>query len=220
MEQLIKKGKPLHLQSYELLKASIVSGDYLPGERLTEASLSKELGVSRATIRESLKMLQQDGLIDYDKGSLKVITPDWEMANSLYLCRERLESLAARLLAESVTEETSERLREIIDLTEKALAEKDIPNIVKLNTDFHHTIIEECGNKELTTIMRMVRAKVTFIRNSLHTNYFRQDNYLDEHREVCEAICQKDPEKAEQAMSRHLKNDLQAVKILFNKTEE
>lgn len=219
MEQLIKKGKPLHLQSYELIKNGIVAGDYLPGERLTEARLSKELGVSRATIRESLKMLQQDGLIDYEEGSLRVITPNWEMANSLYLCRERLESLAARLLAEKIDEETAARLRENIDLTEKALQAKDIPNIVKQNTNFHHTIVEECGNKELTIIMRMVRAKVTFIRNSLHSNYFRQDNYLEEHREVAEAICRKEPARAEEAMSRHLKNDLQAVKILFNQTE-
>ncbi|CAM4012721.1 GntR family transcriptional regulator [Alkalicoccus chagannorensis] len=220
MNEIIKKEKPLHLQSYDILRGAIIGGEWEPGMRLTEASLSREIGVSRATIREALKMLQQDGLIFHDGTALRIIEPTLKMAEALYVCRERLESLAAGLMAEQKAGSGSDALRIILNETEKALEVDDTGEIVRLNTAFHQTIIDYCENEELQALMKTVQAKVTFIRSSLHQQNFRREHYLKEHQQICEAVAAGNKELAESAMSNHLQKDLETVRKWFSNRDD
>ena len=217
MKKNIKKNEPLHLQSYKIIKDHITQGEFSPGERITESGLSKDLGVSRGTIRETIKMLIQDGLIIHEGGCLRIFLPTLTMATDLYLCRERLESLAAKLATRNITDEEKRKLESILRKADKALSEGNIIELGRLNTSFHQLIVTCSRNNELLQLINVIRAKVAFIRNSLHRNYVRGDSHIQEHKDIAQAIFNNDEHKAEELMSYHIKKDLEAIHVLFSK---
>ncbi len=217
MIKSVKKREPLHLQSYRVIKEGITQGQYDPRERITEVGISIELGVSRGTAREAIKMLLQDGLIVQQDGCLKIFEPTLEKATELYLCRERLESLAAKLATRNITSEEKKKLSFYLTKAKLAIKERDSLKLSKLNTDFHHLIIMSSRNDELLQLMNLISAKVSFIRNSLHCNYVRTGNWYEEHQEIAQAIFNNNEVEAEKLMIKHIKKDLEAINILFSK---
>jgi DNA-binding GntR family transcriptional regulator len=211
----IIKSEPLHLQSYRIIKEGILTGDHASGHRITELGLSRELGVSRGTIREAVKMLIQDGLLVQRDGNIYIFEPTLEVAVDLYLCREKLESLAAKLAARNILPSQKEELKIVLEKTKEALLEGNRPLIIKLNTEFHEKIINFSNNQELKQLMNVIRSKIICLRNSVQRNYARQDDFILEHEAIAGAIISGDELEAESAMSLHIQNDLKAIHKLF-----
>lgn len=211
----IVKTEPLHAQLYQLIKKRLIEGFYSPGERLVEVRLAEEFEVSRAPVREAMRMLVQDELLIQNGNRLYVFEPTLQDMVDIYQCRKRLESLAARLAALNINDVQLESLCNIIEETNEAWNREDMTQVVQLNTCFHETVLNASGNGQLISLTNMIRDKVTYLRNCSFKGNVRGVSFLREHERIVAALRGRNGEKAEIEMNGHIENDLQALISLF-----
>lgn len=211
----VVKTEPLHAQLYQLIKKRLIDAFYQPGERLVEVRMADEFGVSRAPVREAMRMLIQDGLLIQKGSALHVFDPTVQDMIDIYQCRQRLEALAATLAAANIKKEQLEHLNEIMRETKKAWDIRDMEKVISLNIGFHETVLEASGNQQLITLTSMIRDKVTYLRNCSFKGNVRDQSFIGEHEQILRALGERDGEKAEKEMHRHIENDLQALISLY-----
>jgi len=120
------------------LRQQIVNGDYPPGERLTEDRLASDFGVSRNPVREALRVVQAEGFVTMvPRRGAVVSSPDASTLADMFIVRERLETIAARLAAERVTEADVARLRALLDAAREATDRLDFSRVAELNSELH-----------------------------------------------------------------------------------
>jgi DNA-binding GntR family transcriptional regulator len=217
---VIVRNLPLHIQVYNVVKTNLLKGSYSPGEKLTELYLAKELGVSRGPIREAIRMLIQDGLLIQAGTHVHVFKPKSQTIIDLYVCRESLEGLAARLAAEKMASEKESAFNENIKQTRQALVQEDKESIVQLNTEFHDLILKFSQNNELSNLMGTIRDKILYMRNTLFNNLLRSSSFVEEHEEIAAAIVSGNGELAEQLMKQHIGRDLKSFDHFFLENEQ
>lgn len=211
MMQVIKSD-PLHLQLYAAIKKRLVQGEYEPGERIVETRLAESFQISRAPVREAIRMLIQDGLLEQRGKSIRVYQPNYQEILNLFLCRQNLESLAARLAAERANEEQKEALLETIRLTRDAWAKQDEDAVFELNTRFHHIIAKAAVNDPLLHLINTIDAKVMYARNVIFKDLIQNIRFIDQHESIVRAIIQQNPNLAEAEMKNHLQHDIEVYK--------
>ena len=156
----LESYKPLRELVFEKLREAIVDGTLPSGERLMEVQLAEDLGVSRTPVREAIRRLEMEGFVvmtprkgAYVSGfSLKDITDVFEI-------REALEALAASLAAERISEEQVADLHRHLELFEKATANHDVEEWVKLDTSFHAVIYNASQNERLVQMITILWKK-------------------------------------------------------------
>ncbi|MEL1133628.1 GntR family transcriptional regulator [Desulfitobacterium sp. THU1] len=203
------KNMPFHLQVYQILRESILTGKYRPGERLLEQKLAQELEVSRSPVREALRMLEQDGLVvTMDNGSGTVVNPmEVEDIEEIYQCRIATEPYAGYLATLRIKVEEIEELNQLVQEAELAYQNKDSERVVELNTLFHDQIVRISGNRRLSEIVDKVRSLSILARNTEFMLYSRPGDFLDEHKAIVEALAKKDPQRVESVIRKHIEND-------------
>lgn len=207
--QSIQRGKPLHAQAYQALRASIFSGILAPGDRLVETQLAQRFQVSRTPLREALRQLQQEGLVKADiNGGLRVTTISSTDAMQLYDCRIALEALSVTGACDNASQEQMKSLLDYVVQAEKLeksrASEKNEFQLLDLDYQFHHLIAESSGNGRLVTLLDQVFDAMALLRiQTLHRNPEVLDIRL-EHRQIYEAIASRDVEAAQAAIQSHL----------------
>ena len=133
--------RSLRIRVFNAIENAILDGEYKDGDSLNELRLSKELGVSRTPVREALMQLELEGLVRNvpNKGAVVVGVTDQDI-HDIYEIRKRIEGLASRLCAESITDDELRALEQIVDLQEFYLLKNDTEQIWKLDGDFHKII--------------------------------------------------------------------------------
>ncbi|MEK6655708.1 MAG: GntR family transcriptional regulator, partial [Thermodesulfobacteriota bacterium] len=117
-----KNGISVREKTYDYLKSNILSGRFVPGERLAEEHLAEELGVSRTPVREALHKLEQEGLIEpLESRGFCVPHDSPEEIEDLFDIRTVLEGYTLKIICERITDEQIEKLEEMIDKAEDAL---------------------------------------------------------------------------------------------------
>jgi GntR family transcriptional regulator, transcriptional repressor for pyruvate dehydrogenase complex len=206
------------------LKEAILSGAFEVGSRLpTETELAERFGVSRTTIRESLRVLASSGLITKVPGASGgsfVRAVDHQSLGSMFgesmettlrfgrisydevaQMRRLLEIPAARLAAENRTEEDLQRLRQIVE-QQKSITVED-PGVPGLDMSFHGGIAEASKNRVLTSVVSALHwaiRPVLFVRISPEVG----KTTVLQHLAVVQAISEKNPSAAAEAMEEHL----------------
>ena len=133
-------------QVFEHLERDILTGKYQRGEILTESKLSAELGVSRTPIREALRRLDQEHIIEETpKGSVVVGINEKDLAD-IFMIRKSLECLAASLAAKNRTEEQIGELREALEFQEFYLHKNDAEQIKQQDGRFHTVLYKLSGS--------------------------------------------------------------------------
>lgn len=203
----------LRSKVFTQIENDIISGKYKPGESLTEARLCEEMNVSRTPIREALRQLELEGMVQSipNKGVV-VIGIEWQDIEDIYKIKIRIEGLAASLAAENITEEELAELEETIDLTEYYASKNDIKNMVKLDGKFHDIIFKASKNRPLMYMLRTFHNHVKRARGESLNIPGRSQKMLKEHRDIFEAIKSQDKELAEKAYSKHIKNTMNNLK--------
>jgi DNA-binding GntR family transcriptional regulator len=141
---------------YDGLRAGITHGEYVPGQRLSEVDIAEAFGVSRTPVREALRLLSADGMIDYRPRSVAVVA-EWgeEEVTHLTHLRSRLEGYAASVAAERATAEHVARLRELNqqlwDLAAAGVQEDPevVSALVRVNIEFHELVVTMTGSRIL-----------------------------------------------------------------------
>jgi DNA-binding GntR family transcriptional regulator len=146
-------------QVFEKLENDIVFGVYKRGEILTELKLAETLGVSRTPIREALRRLEQERLIEESgKGSV-VLGITLEDLVDIMNIRQRIEGLAAFYAAKNLTEEGKQELTNISQLQDFYYEKHDIDNLRKMDDKFHHAIYELCGRTVIYDTLQPLHKK-------------------------------------------------------------
>jgi len=190
---------------YEELKEAIVGLRLPPGQPLREAALAEQLGVSKTPIREALARLQQDGLAETTSFKGAVVTGySRQDLVEIYELRELLESSAARLAAQSMSDADRARLDQIM-IESRALWDGSDP--VKLAAriaEFDVVLFDQVQNGRIRALIENLGAHMTRIGELTAEIPGRIQTSVDEHEKIVEAIAARDPDLAEQRMREHI----------------
>lgn len=201
-------------QAYQRLKEAIVLGYFKPGERLVERELVKKMNVSRTPIREALKALEKERLVQIiPYRGVFVRSFGMEEAEEIYQVRLRLEPLAARLAARNRTQDDVEALRGIVRASWEALQSGQHKALVFLNQEFHGRIARCSGNTTLEQMLETLRTPVDILRLQFWIlDEERRRQSVAEHEAIANAIADQDEDKAEQTCAVHMENAWSAVR--------
>lgn len=193
----------------ELIRDQILAGAFKPGQRLGEVELSQTLGVSRSPIREAIRQLAAEGLLNVEpqKGA-SVPNPDPEQLKELFVVREALEVMAVRLVVESCADSQLEELRRLHDQMKAVMAEEETPRYPS-KEDFHHKIWELSGNRKLLESLERINAQIRLARTMSGWKPQRAVKAHEEHAQIVECIENRDADKAAELMQLHLRNAME-----------
>ena len=193
-------------QVFEKLEDDIVYGVYKRGEVLTELKLAETLGVSRTPIREALRRLEQERLIEESgKGSIVLGITKEDLLDIMDI-RLRIEGLACLYAANNITPEGIEELTNLIDLQEFYHSKGNIARLQSIDDEFHAAICRlSCRNVINDTLAPLYR-KTRLYRKLAMEDHERTPKTLQEHREIFQAIISGDGPQAKILMKKHIEN--------------
>ena len=210
----MNQHKPASLseQVFSKIESDILSGVYKRGDILTEIGLSNSLGVSRTPVREALRMLEKEDLIEESSRGIVVIGITNEDIEDIFNIRLKIESDAAYLAAKNMSEEEIKELYERLELHEFYAMKKDADRMKEVDSEFHNILYRGSGSITYYNILKLLHKKAQSYRKASVSNEDRAKISALEHREIYEAIADRNPEKARAAAEKHVKNA--AYKIL------
>lgn len=193
-------------QVFEHLETDILSGKYQRGESLTESKLSAELGVSRTPIREALKRLEQEHLIEESPKGMTVVGISKKDLDDIFKIRGALEGKAAKMAAKNYTEEQLSIVREALEFQEFYLVKHDPDRIKSMDSRFHETIYKMSGSTVFYDVLVPLHKKLLKYRKASVSESSRAEASVAEHRAIYEAIAARDGELASKLIIEHLNN--------------
>lgn len=219
MSNFVVKKTTLKEQVYDYLKNAITLGEIAPGDRLIEEKVSETLNVSRSPIREAVRMLQKDGLLDVNaSGGVTVVNPTIDDYRHLYEARVEMESLAAYYAAKRRTPKELEEIKLFIDEMEREVADNDLKGMLQVNFGFHEAIVRASQNPFLTSMTLQLRGVNSFYRKAiLEGNPAYMRDALKDHQDIYHAIKNQEQDHARQLMRHHIERDYQSFMKVVNK---
>lgn len=189
------------------IRDAIVNGEYAPGAPLPEVRLAEQLGISRGTVREALRVLEDQGLVEVipHRGSfVSRVTP--RTAREIYSLRAVLEGYAVRLTIESGwfddggREVVERRLDELAEAAEGG----DPIDTIEAERAFHRELWAHCGNEQLLAIMSTLQVQTR--RLLIYNRHFESGDIPDvaQHRALAAAVFAADPDAAEALIRGHV----------------
>ena len=200
-------GKPplLSQMIFDLLRERVISGQLAPGERLNEIVLQQELDTSRSPIREAIRRLELEGLVEIRprRGAFVRQLSAEDMREAVEV-RAQLEALAAALAAERRTTAQLGRMESLLEEMDESLASKDIERYTQAHHRFHQCLAEASGNQTLERHLRLVAQPFTTLRLT-YIYLVRQGPHSEaNHRCLLEALSSKDSERAGELANQHV----------------
>jgi DNA-binding GntR family transcriptional regulator len=209
-------------RTFDSIKIDIIDGQLAQGTKIVESDLALKYGISRGPLREAIHRLEQIKLIvRIPHAGSRVVTLDTKMMGDIYIAREALEGMAARLAARLMSDTEISALSALLDQHETNISETEGKSYFQRegDIDFHFRIavasqnqwILENLNGELYQLIRMCRHQSGQLPA-------RAQTALEQHRQIAAAIAQRDEELAEILMRRHISGAWEIVrKILEEK---
>lgn len=200
--------KLLWIKVFEFLRSAIVRGDIKPGDKIKESVIAIKLGISRAPVREAIRILEAENFIETipQKGSfVKQLTI--EEGEELYIVLKALLASATQLTTMNLTLENRKELLSIVSDLKQAKGTKDVEVADRVSKHFHNFIIHASGNSLLTKIYEslLLHRERTFL---LAVNMVPEDlaAIIEGPLTISEAILKYDAEEAERLMKEHMDN--------------
>lgn len=193
--------------AYAVAREAIFSGRFAPGDRITEQDVVELSGVSRTPVREALRRLQTQGLVEMEP-NLGAVVANWssEDAEEIFELRAMLECFATRLAGERITVEHLERMRELAtaQLEEVLGKSPDLDRIAELNNQYHQELYAAAGNRRLNRILISLIEPTLVIRTFQHYSDDALQRSARQHLEIVELLESADAEGAEAVMRTHV----------------
>ena len=193
-------------QVFERLESEILSGKYQRGEILTEMKLVSDLGVSRTPIREALRRLEQEHIIDVTGKGILILGVTQKDLEDIFNIRIRIEGMASSEAAKRITPEQLEELRETLELQEFYVTKKDADRIKVMDSKFHQLVYQFSGSAVYYDTLIPLHKKVQKYRKASVQNESRATQSAKEHRAIFEAIESHNAELAESYTVAHIQN--------------
>lgn len=211
MESSSITGESLSDQAFRVIKTSILNGTLKPGERVTEASIADQFGLSRTPVRDALRRLGAYGLIRIKPRSYaEVVSLAPEEAEDVAHVRAALESLAIRQLADRGQPDDFDALEAIAHDCQQALTDGDVGKVFEIDSRFHLEIARRSGNVHLQELFEHADAKIQLLRLVLHLPYDKLAFFVDQHWEMLRAVRRHDTVDAVRLIQNHVLDQLKA----------
>ena len=202
--------KPLRDVVFENLRDAIITQVLKPGERLMEIQLADEMGVSRTPVREAIRKLELEGLVVMvpRKGAY-VAGVSMKDIHEVYEVRSALEMLAVTLAAERITDEELNALEQQVLRESEEEAKKDgsdLDNIIYIDSSFHDIIYQAARNQRLVQFVDILQEQLQRFRAASLARPGRSKTALEEHKQIVEALSERNGELASKLAQEHIEN--------------
>lgn len=202
--------KPLRDVVFENLRDAIITQVLKPGERLMEIQLADEMGVSRTPVREAIRKLELEGLVVMvpRKGAY-VAGVSMKDIHEVYEVRSALEMLAVTLAAERITDEELNALEQQVLRESEEEAKKDgsdLDNIIYIDSSFHDIIYQAARNQRLVQFVNILQEQLQRFRAASLARPGRSKTALEEHKQIVEALSERNGELASKLAQEHIEN--------------
>jgi len=205
----MKRLKPLQLikdRVFDELKKDIINNTLLPGTKLKEEDIARTLGVSRTPVREAINRLEMEGFVRLipQRGAYVARATERDV-EEIFILRESLEGLAARLAAPRITDAIVDKLKTCVEGFSELEDELELFHAyAKKNALFHHTILRASGSERLIRIASdLFDYSHSFLLSPVgFDDRFRV--YLSQHKEIIGALEARNSARSEELMSAHI----------------
>lgn len=203
---------PLRDVVFNTLRQAILRGELKPGERLMEIQLANKLGVSRTPIREALRKLELEGLVNMvpRKGAEVADITEKSLRDVLEV-RKALEELSVQLACEKITEEEIEELKRVAERFKDTLDDQDVTKIAEADVAFHDVIYTATDNQKLILLLNNLREQMYRYRVEYLKKGEAYPQLIAEHEELIDNISKRNKEEATRIMCEHIDNQVATV---------
>ena len=203
--QPMMESRPIREIAYEVLKKAIITGEIPAGERIVETDYADRLHMSRTPLREALRKLERDGLVEYVmRRGVIVHAFTTEDVEQIYTIRNCLEMLTLPDIIEKATPEDIAHLRELLAKMDELNAKNDVEALSPVAREFHTAITAISGKNR---ILRVIEGQDEYIRRFSAMAIKQEDRRNDaneEHHRLVDLIEQKDLPAFEALMKQHI----------------
>ncbi|MGL5675137.1 MAG: GntR family transcriptional regulator [Cellulosilyticaceae bacterium] len=196
------------------IREAILDGTYKKGDVIRESAIAQQLGVSRTPVREAIRQLELEGLVESIPNKETIVSGITEEdVHDIFLIRSRLEGLAARKAAERITEDELKELEEVLALTSFYAEKHDANALKELDHRFHEVIYKATKSKTLNHMLSDFHHYIQKARKLSIATPGRAKKVVEEHQSIYEALVQKDGDAAERLMDEHVRKAANNMKI-------
>ena len=203
--QPMMESRPIREIAYDVLKKAIITGEIPAGERIVETEYADRLHISRTPLREALRKLERDGLVEYVmRRGVIVHAFTTEDVDQIYTIRNSLEMLTLPYIIENATAEDIAALREKLAEMDKLMEKDDIESISPLAREFHTSLTAISGKNR---ILRVIEGQDEYIRRFSAMAIKQEDRRSTaraEHHKLVDLVEQKDLAAFEELMRHHI----------------
>ncbi len=208
--QPMVESKPIREIAYEVLKKAIITGEIPAGERIVETDYADRLHISRTPLREALRKLERDGLVEYVmRRGVVVRAFTIDDVREIYTIRNSLEMLTLPAIIEKATREDIDSLRERLSEMDRLQEKDDIEGLSPLARAFHWELTSICGQKR---ILRVIEGQDEYIRR-FSAMSIRQENRRsqahEEHHRLVDYVEAKDLERFTELTRKHIERSME-----------
>lgn len=202
----------LHEQVAHRLRQMLVENRILPGAKLNERELSEILNVSRTPLREAIKMLAAEGLVELlpNRGAIAVELSEADVLNTFEVM-SGLEAQSGELAAQRITQAELDEIKAMHYEMLAAYTRRDLPAYYRLNAAIHGAINAAAKNPVLTATYKQVNARLQALRFRSNQDGEKWSAAVKEHDLMIEALSARDPVAMRSVLTSHLNNKLNVV---------
>jgi len=206
----------LHEQVTHRLRQMLVEGRIAPGAKLNERELCEELSVSRTPLREAIKTLAAEGLVELlpNRGAIALQLGEADVLNTFEVMAG-LEGLSGELAAQRISEDALNEIRAMHFEMKAAYTRRDLSNYYRLNAAIHRAINTAAGNPVLTATYNQVNARLQALRFRSNQDGEKWARAMDEHDQMIDALQTRDGAALRTVLVAHLghKRDVVAEQL-------
>ena len=205
-------SQSLHEATFQTLRSLLVEGKIAPGSKLNERELAERLNVSRTPIREAIRRLAADGLVELiaNRGAIAIQLSLEDVIHTFNVIAE-LEGYSGELAAQNISDSTLSELEALQYEMMASYARRDLSSYYKLNLGIHHLINQAANNPILTKLFSQVNARIEALRFRSNQDGVKWEKAVEEHQEMLDALKARDGARMRKVMISHVTNKRNVV---------
>jgi DNA-binding GntR family transcriptional regulator len=201
----VRTFRPLSEEAYDALRAAILGGRLQPRARIVEADIARQMATSRSPIREAVRKLEHEGLVEYvpRRGTIVVGLSRADVADA-YQLRAHLEAYGARLAATHASEEHFARLLEMIERMRECATGNDLEGLVAADVEFHRSVCEASGSRWLLQAWETLNPARWTLVSGLRATDLSLEQIAERHWPILAALQSRKPDNVENIIRSHI----------------